>query len=48
MRAARWIQSKLCARKLGIAMQQDFKENLQLAFDTVRTHKLRVFLPFLV
>ena len=25
-------------------MQQDFKENLQLAFDTVRTHKLRSFL----
>jgi putative ABC transport system permease protein len=28
-------------------MQQDFKENLQLAFDTVRTHKLRSFLAIL-
>jgi putative ABC transport system permease protein len=28
-------------------VQQDFKENLQLAFDTVRTHKLRSFLAIL-
>jgi len=28
-------------------MQSDFKENLQLAFDTVRTHKLRSFLAIL-
>jgi putative ABC transport system permease protein len=28
-------------------MQQDFKENLQLAFDTVKTHKLRSFLAIL-
>jgi putative ABC transport system permease protein len=28
-------------------MQQDFKENLQLAFDTVRAHKLRSFLAIL-
>src|ERR1700691_2580313 len=30
-----------------MAMQQDFKENLQLAFDTVRTHKLRSLLAIL-
>src|ERR1700675_1559313 len=28
-------------------MQSDFRENLQLALDTVRTHKLRSFLAIL-
>jgi putative ABC transport system permease protein len=30
-----------------IAVRQDFRENLQLAFDTIRAHKLRSFLAIL-
>jgi putative ABC transport system permease protein len=29
------------------ALRQDYRENLQLAFDTIRAHKLRSFLAVL-
>ena len=42
------IRSKRCARRTRtISMQSDFRENLQLALDTVRAHKLRSFLAIL-
>jgi len=30
-----------------IGLRQDYRENLRLAFDTIRTHKLRSFLAVL-
>src|ERR1700751_1836834 len=43
-----WIRSRHCGRKTEmIPVRQDFRENLGLAFDTIRTHKLRSFLAVL-
>ena len=42
------IRSKRCGRRIRThSMQSDFRENLQLALDTVRAHKLRSFLAIL-
>src|SRR3984957_9590799 len=43
-----WIRLKRCGRRTEmIPVRQDFRENLGLAFDTIRTHKLRSFLAVL-
>src|SRR6201998_1146822 len=43
-----WIRLKRCGRRTEMMpVRQDFRENLGLAFDTIRTHKLRSFLAVL-